>query len=177
LLSSRHLGDQRCELLELPIVDAQGGEGASLAFDDAPRLEQFERPDVLGALAPAGRVAIGDVHARGKTDLHQAIQLQGNDGFAHGRPRNAERLGQLAFGRQTLTQLVFAVRDRLGELLGNLFVEAAGFWHGTEYPFPFARQQGRPSREADWPYVGCRQIGQGTSCFWPDQFATLWGRA
>ena len=53
-----HFRDEIRQLLELRIIDAQRGERAGFTFDRAPRLEQLERTDVLGAFA-AARAAAG----------------------------------------------------------------------------------------------------------------------
>jgi hypothetical protein len=41
-------------------------------------------------------------------------------------------LGELAFRRKALTDVVLPVRDRFGELAGDVFVQTAGFDHGAE---------------------------------------------
>ena len=53
-----HFRDEIRQLLELRVVDAQRGERAGFTFDGAPRLEQLERTDVLGAFR-AARAAAG----------------------------------------------------------------------------------------------------------------------
>ena len=80
------------------------GERAGLAFDGAPRLEQFEGPDVLGAFGAARRQPVLDIDAGAEPHFDQAVELEGDDGFAHRGPRNAEGLRELALRGQALAR-------------------------------------------------------------------------
>ncbi len=122
-----HLGDQQPQPIQLLVGDAQGGQGAGLAFDRPPRLQQLERADV-GFIGLAARRAPGrDIDARSQPHLHQPVQLQGDDGFAHSGAGHGIGLGQVAFGRQALADGIDRTCDLVGQIQRYALVEPAGF--------------------------------------------------
>jgi hypothetical protein len=80
------------------------------------------------------RRASSSINPGSEPHLDQSVEFERDDGFAHGRARNAEGLRQLALGGQALADFMLAVGDCLRELLRDLFVKASWFGHGTQYP-------------------------------------------
>ncbi len=123
-----HLFDQRGQLFQLFVVDAQRRERAGLALDGAPRFEKLEGPMSLTCSSPGGGRRFL-TYTRAQSHVYQAVELDRDDGLAHGGTGDLEGLRQLAFGRQAIADLVDPVLDGLGQLAGNAFVQAAGFGH------------------------------------------------
>ena len=52
--------------------------------------------------------------------LEAAFDLERNQGLAHGRTRHAELLRQFALGGQLAADGIFAIVDKLAQLVGDL---------------------------------------------------------
>ncbi len=96
------------------------------ALDEGARAQHLERTfDRLLVDAAAARPQRHHVDAGADADLEAALDLERDQGFADGGARHAQRLGQLAFGRQPAADGIFAAVNALPQLIGNLLVETA----------------------------------------------------
>ena len=77
------------------------------------------------------RRGFADIDAGADANAHQALDLERNQRFAHGRPRHFQLFGQIAFGRKLGADGVFAALDQAAKLIGDLAIQASCF-HSLE---------------------------------------------
>ena len=76
--------------------------------------------DASGDVAECGRVA--DIDAGADADADPALDFERDQRFAHGRPRDFQLFGKIAFGRKPAADGIFAAVDQRTKLIGNLAI-------------------------------------------------------
>ncbi|OTA41914.1 MAG: hypothetical protein A6D92_02850 [Symbiobacterium thermophilum] len=106
---------------------------AALSASRAARSSRSSRPDGLALLdgehqrqgrdEPLVR-RLGDEGTLADAGLHQAQHAQGRERLAHGRPADAELLGELPLRRQPVPRAKRALLHHAGDLVHDLLVDA-----------------------------------------------------
>ncbi|MEY9451860.1 hypothetical protein ABIG07_000808 [Bradyrhizobium ottawaense] len=121
--------------------DARGlfGDGA---FEEFAGAQQLERAlDDGGGCGRGDGSGLDHIDAGADADAQASLDLERNQGFAHGRPGHLELLGELALGRQAAADRVLAAVDQASQLIGDLAIEPSRL-------HSFQRHAGPPERVA-----------------------------
>ena len=105
-------------------------ERGRLAFETEPCFGEFECGDVEARLVLLAGFA-SHVRTGTKADLHQALNLEGNDCLSHGRATYVVFDRQFALGRQSFTNLVRTRIDRSHHLARELLIQTLSTTSGS----------------------------------------------
>ena len=110
------------QLIELFVSNMRRRERGRLAFETEPCFGEFECGDVEARLVLLAGFA-SHVRTGPKADLHQALNLEGNDCLSHSRATYVVFDSQFALGRQSFTNLVRTRIDRSHHLARELLIQ------------------------------------------------------
>ena len=95
---------------------------------EGARTQDLERPFDRSAVGDGRcRLLLDDVDAGADTDLQPPLDLQRDQGLAHGRTRDAELRCQLPLRRQPASNRKLALIDQKPQLIGNSPIKPARF--------------------------------------------------